>query len=163
MATPTGMTAAARQAATGFALRAQPSASCRALKDLHHFLGHQLSPHKRSSRRLRASPRPTGSGGNSTNRYCHRRQVNLLLRHAPSVTAYATADGRVGAKAVGGSTPSRFRSFRPRPRPWCVAWCRCSRTPAGSEKTGRRRQLRPVCRPAPLEWPEYVRLPPPPP
>jgi hypothetical protein len=42
MATPTGKAAAARQAATGFTLRAQPSAPCRALKDLHHFLGHEL-------------------------------------------------------------------------------------------------------------------------
>jgi hypothetical protein len=41
MTTPAGTAAAARQAATGFALRAQPSASCRALKDLHHFLGHE--------------------------------------------------------------------------------------------------------------------------
>jgi len=42
MATPTGTAAAARQLATGYALRAPPSATCRALKDLHHFLGHQL-------------------------------------------------------------------------------------------------------------------------
>jgi hypothetical protein len=40
MATPDGTAAAARQAATGYALRAPPSAACRALKDLHHFLGH---------------------------------------------------------------------------------------------------------------------------
>ena len=41
MTTLAGTAAAARQAATGFALRAQPSAACRALKDLHHFLGHE--------------------------------------------------------------------------------------------------------------------------
>jgi len=41
MATPAGIAAAARQAATGFALRAPPSAPCRAPVDLHHFLGHQ--------------------------------------------------------------------------------------------------------------------------
>src|SRR5205814_8795184 len=36
-----GPAAAARQAATGYALRAQPSAPCRAPVDLHHFPGHQ--------------------------------------------------------------------------------------------------------------------------
>lgn len=41
MATPAGKAAAARQLATGYALRAPPSASCRALKELHHFLGHE--------------------------------------------------------------------------------------------------------------------------
>ena len=41
MATPTGKAAAARRGATGFALRAAPSAPRRALKDLHHFPGHQ--------------------------------------------------------------------------------------------------------------------------
>ncbi|MBP5991954.1 MAG: restriction endonuclease subunit S, partial [Piscinibacter sp.] len=42
MTTPPGTAAAARQFAAGYALRAPPSANCRALKDLHHFLGHQL-------------------------------------------------------------------------------------------------------------------------
>jgi hypothetical protein len=37
------MAAAARHVATGYALRAPPFATCRALKYLHHFLGHQ--PH----------------------------------------------------------------------------------------------------------------------
>ena len=41
MTTPSGTVDAARQAATGYALRAPPSAPCRALKDLHHFLGHE--------------------------------------------------------------------------------------------------------------------------
>jgi len=41
MTTPPGTAAAARQFAAGYALRAPPSANCRALKDLHHFLGHQ--------------------------------------------------------------------------------------------------------------------------
>lgn len=44
MATPSGTVAAARQAATGYALRASPSAACHALKDLHHFLGHERGP-----------------------------------------------------------------------------------------------------------------------
>jgi hypothetical protein len=51
MATLTGIAAAARQAATGFALRATPSATCRAPVDLHHFLGHQ--PALSSARRYR--------------------------------------------------------------------------------------------------------------
>jgi hypothetical protein len=38
---PCGTAADARQAATGYALRAPPFAACRVLKDLHHFLGHE--------------------------------------------------------------------------------------------------------------------------
>lgn len=41
MATPDGTAADARQAATGYALRAPPFSACRVLKDLHHFLGHE--------------------------------------------------------------------------------------------------------------------------
>jgi len=38
MATPNGIAVAARQAASGYALRGLPRP-----KDLHHFLGHQLA------------------------------------------------------------------------------------------------------------------------
>ena len=62
MTTPTGKAAAARQLATGYALRAPPSATCRALKDLHHFLGHQ--PDTRRSGRTLVSVRPSlGAAG----------------------------------------------------------------------------------------------------
>lgn len=36
--------------AAGYALRAPPSATCRALNDLHHFLGHQPAEQTTHSR-----------------------------------------------------------------------------------------------------------------
>lgn len=52
MATPTGKAAAARRLATGNALRASPSTTYRALKDLHHFLGHQPAVQSRIKSQL---------------------------------------------------------------------------------------------------------------
>src|SRR5205814_2805681 len=49
-----GPAAAARQAATGYALRAPPSAPCRAPVDLHHFPGHQPSQPLATRAALRA-------------------------------------------------------------------------------------------------------------